>query len=268
MGAEALSLFGENIPKQHSAPGQQAFLEVRQRVDVQIFTMKVTALVILLSGKLFPQVFTLVFILLSACVLCNAAGDENSLKSLENTNDGQIRTAREAFASSLKDEDMKKGKKNKRKIKKRNKKRKSAKKQKGKAKKGRKEHKNKGKSQKSNGKSGQTKKGAKNRNKSANKSKKSKSSKKGKSKNNISKKKKNKIQEKKGIKKNKGKRKLGSGRQNNSSSSSSSSDCPDLQCIINAAQAFKVEKDTVKNFFKQKNRIESQLKTIGNKLKN
>merc|ERR1711915_1151780 len=144
MGAEALSLFGENIPKQHSAPGQQAFLEVRQRVDVQIFTMKVIVLVILLS----------------ACVLCNAAGDENSLKSLENTNDGQIRAAREAFASSLKDEDMKKGKKNK-KIKKRNKKRKSAKKQKGKAKKGRKQRKNKGKLQKSNGKSGQTKKGAK-----------------------------------------------------------------------------------------------------------
>merc|ERR1711915_835 len=166
MGAEALSLFGENIPKQHSAPGQQACLEVRQKVDVQIFTMKVTVLVILLS----------------ACVLCNAAGDENSLKSLENTNDGQIRNAREAFASSLKDEDMKKGKKNKRKIKKRNKKakqRKEGKNVKTKEsrknqmervdklrrglKKERKERKNKGKSQKSNGKSGQTKKGAKKR---------------------------------------------------------------------------------------------------------
>merc|ERR1711874_845374 len=29
---------------------------------------------------------------------------------------------------------------------------------------------------------------------------------------------------------------------------------------------FKVEKDTVKNFFKQMKRIESQLKTLGNKL--
>lgn len=206
-------------------------------------------------------------ILLSACVLCNAVGDESSLKSLENTNDGQIRTAREAFASSLKDEDKKKGKKNKRKIKKRNKKGKSSKKQKGKAKKGRKERKNKGKLQKSKGKNRKTKKGAKKKNKSAKKNKKRKSSKKGKSKNKVSKNKKNKKQERKGMKKNKGKRKLGSGRQNNSSSSSSSNDCPDLQCIINAAQAFKVEKDTVKNFFKQKNRIESQLKTIGNKLK-
>merc|ERR1711915_438442 len=119
MGAEALSLFGENIPKQHSAPGQQAFLEVRQRVDVQIFTMKVTVLVILLS----------------ACVLCNAAGDENSLKSLENTNDGQIRTVREAFANGLKDEDMKKGKKNKKKKKKKKKKKNVIKKKKKKKKK-------------------------------------------------------------------------------------------------------------------------------------
>merc|ERR1712013_828405 len=49
--------------------------------------------------------------------------------------------------------------------------------------------------------------------------------------------------------------------------SSTSTGCPDLQCIINAATAFKVEKDNVKNFFKQRNRIQSQLKTLGNKLK-
>ena len=61
----------------------------------------------------------------------------------------------------------------------------------------------------------------------------------------------------------KSKKNVGTGRQN----STSSTDCPDLQCIINVAQAFKVEKDTVKNFFKQMNRIESQLKTLGGKLK-
>merc|ERR1711892_874889 len=70
--------------------------------------------------------------------------------------------------------------------------------------------------------------------------------------------------EKKSNKKTKSTRKAkGNGRQN----SSSDTGCPDMQCIINAAQSFKVEKDTVKNFFKQTKRIEAQLKTLGNKLK-
>merc|ERR1711892_682042 len=70
--------------------------------------------------------------------------------------------------------------------------------------------------------------------------------------------------EKKSNKKPKSTRKAkGNGRQN----SSSDTGCPDMQCIINAAQSFKVEKDTVKSFFKQTARIEAQLKTLGNKLK-
>ena len=41
---------------------------------------------------------------------------------------------------------------------------------------------------------------------------------------------------------------------------------PDLECINNAGQALKIEKDQVKNFIKQSSRVKSYLKTINAKM--
>merc|ERR1712106_388470 len=68
--------------------------------------------------------------------------------------------------------------------------------------------------------------------------------------------------------KNNGSRRKGVFRQDNSSSSSDTSTgvCPDLDCVLNAAQAIKIERDQIINFLKQKSRLEAQLKITGKKL--
>ena len=177
-------------------------------------------------------------------------GNENSLEKVVDETKGELRTVREALPEKNGRKKSRRGNQSK-----------------SKKRKGKKDRKSNRKSKKTEKKKGRNKKRARNGKKSRRKSKSGKKGRKGSNQRKSKKKKRlNKKKKQRKLKKTRKNSKKGA-RKTSRNDSSTTIGCPDLQCIINAATAFKVEKDNVKNFFKQRNRIQSQLKTLGNKLK-